>query len=131
MLDEAQHLTEDGAEWVRAIAEAGNFDLVLCGDLALEPLVQAIPQLYSRMQRKVVVREVCREDAAAIVSGTSFDMAPSIDALHAIARLRGGLRNVENVLRMARLFAGNARPKVERLKAAIADMKLGPKGGAQ
>lgn len=79
--------------------------------------------------RPVVIRQVSRTDVAAIVEGTAFSDARSIDALHAIAKMRGGLRNIENVTRIAQLFAGNTKPNHKHLRAAIVDMKLSPKGG--
>ena len=77
--------------------------------------------------RPVVIRQVSHADVAAVVDGTAFADARSIDALHAIARMRGGLRNVENVARIAALFAGDKSPGHEHLKAAIIDMKLDEK----
>jgi DNA transposition AAA+ family ATPase len=129
VLDEAQYLDPNGAEWVRALAEDGGFDLILSGDLALRALVARIPQLYSRMIRPVVVKTVTRADVAAMVEGTALATTKAIDALHAVARMKGGLRNVENVTRITGLFAGGDRPTVDHLKAAIIDMKLAPKGG--
>src|SRR5690606_28627161 len=32
VVDEAQYLTAEGAEWLRALAETAGCDLVLCGD---------------------------------------------------------------------------------------------------
>lgn len=138
VIDEAQYLnqrnpktrlTGEAFEWLRATAEMGSFNLVFCGDLELPLAIESMPQLQSRLMRPVVVRQVSRADVAAIVEGTAFADARSIDALHAIARMRGGLRNVENVTRIARLFSGDAQPGHEHLKAAIIDMKLSTKGG--
>lgn len=138
VIDEAQYLnqrnpktrlTGEAFEWLRATAEKGSFDLVFCGDLELPLAIEAMPQLQSRLMRPVVIRQVSRTDVAAIVEGTAFSDARSIDALHAIAKMRGGLRNIENVTRIAQLFAGNTKPNHEHLTAAIVDMKLSPKGG--
>lgn len=138
VIDEAQYLnqrnpktrlTGEAFEWLRATAEKGGFDLIFCGDLDLPLAIEAMPQLQSRLMRPVVIRQVCRADIVAIVEGTTFADARSIDALHAIAKMRGGLRNVENVTRIAQLFAGHGTPSHEHLKAAIVDMKLSPKGG--
>ena len=138
VVDEAQYLhqrnrksgqTGEAFEWLRATAETGGFDLVFCGDLDLPRAIEAMPQLQSRLMRPVVIRQVSRADVAAVVHGTAFADARSIDALHAIARMRGGLRNVENVTRIAALFAGDKAPGHEHLKAAIIDMKLDGKRG--
>jgi len=138
IVDEAQYLHQrnrrtgqvgEAYEWLRAGAEAGGFKLVFCGDMTLVPAIATMPQLQSRMMRPVVIERASREDVAALVEGTAFHTAKAIDALHAVARLHGGLRNVENVARIAQLFAGSEPPGPEHLKAAIHDMKLTPKGG--
>lgn len=137
VVDEAQYLnqrngktaqTGEAFEWLRATADEGGFDVVFCGDLALPIAVATMPQLQSRMMRPVVITEVSRADVAAVVEGTPFAIPAAIDALHAIARMKGGLRNVENVTRIAWLFAGNGSPSLDHLKSAIIDMKLAPKG---
>ena len=103
--------------------------MVFCGDLNLPRAIETMPQLQSLIMRPVVIKQTSRKDVAAVVEGTAFDTPATIDALHAIARLKGGLRNVENVTRLAQLFVGNASPTPDHLKAAIIDMKLAPKGG--
>jgi len=140
VVDEAQYLQQrngktgqvgEAFEWLRATADTGKFDIVFCGDLQLPNAINAMPQLQSRMLRPVVVKEASRADVAAVVEGTAFANERAIDALHAIARLKGGLRNVQNVTRIAFLFAGQSHPALAHLKAAILDMKLPPKGTNQ
>lgn len=138
VVDEAQYLhqrngktgqTGEAFEWVRAAADTAGFDVVFCGDLNLPNAINAMPQLRSRMMRPVVIKQVSKADVAAIVEGTPFATRKAIDVLFLIAKLHGGLRNVENVIRLASLFAGNGYPGIEHLTAAIEDMKLSPKGG--
>lgn len=131
VLDEAQYREPHGAEWVRALSEEAGFDLVLSGDLDLQTLVNRISPLRSRIlsNRPVVINQVSRADVACMVEGTPFGTPVAIDVLHSIARLTGGLRNVENVTHHAQLFARSDQPGPEHLRAAIADMKLAPKGG--
>lgn len=133
VLDEAQYLDQrngktgnrgEAFEWLRAMAEEGRFDLAFVGDLTLPNVVRKWPQLTSRMVRPVIIEGVRRSDVADVVEGTSFANAHSIDVLHAVAKRAGGLRNVENVLRTAQLFAGNNVPTTEHLRAAIVDMKI-------
>ncbi|QEW19261.1 hypothetical protein LA6_001444 [Marinibacterium anthonyi] len=137
IVDEAQYLNQrnrktgqigEAFEWLRATAETGRFHLVFCGDLDLPSSIENKPQLQSRMMRPVVIRHSSRADVAALVEGTPFANPAAIDALHAIARLKGGLRNVVNVTQIAVLFAGEDAPTLEHLKAAIIDMKLAPRG---
>lgn len=129
ILDDAHFLDQDAAEWVRALAEEGGFDLVLSGGLGLAALVNRVPQLQSRMLRPVIVKSVSRADVAELVAGSSFDHSRGIDTLHAVATLKGGLRNVEKALQLSDLFAGTGVADMGHLEAAIADLKLAPKGG--
>ena len=128
VLDEAEYLDKQGAEWVRALAETRQTDLVLCGDLTLLTKVSGIAKLSSRMKRPVVIKEVSRTDVEAFTEGTPFVAGAAIDALHAVAKMKGGLRNVDNVIRLAMIFSGSDRPTFAHLKAAVADMKLSGRG---
>lgn len=139
VVDEAQYLnqrngktgqTGEAFEWLRATADDGRFDLVFCGDMNLPGAIETMPQLQSRMMRPVVIKQASRADVVAVVEGTPFAAPAAINALYAIARLKGGLRNVENVTRIAQLFAGRDMPTLAHLKAAVIDMKLSPKGDA-
>ena len=129
VLDEAQHLSRKGLEWVRTLAEVGRFDVAFCGDLALHAEIRKIPQLLSRLQRVVVISEIGRAEVAAMSEGTAFANDRCTDALHALARLPGGLRNVVNAMRRAELFAEGEHATPEHLRAAIEDLQLAPKGG--
>lgn len=138
IVDEAQYLhqknrrtgkTGEALEWLRGMAETGGFPLVLCGDLTLVQAVAAMPQLQSRMRRPVILDGVKAADVEAIARAHGLAEPDALRALTAVARQRGGLRNVENVLRLAGLFAGGDAPGLSHLKAAILDMKLAPKGG--
>jgi len=130
ILDEAQYLEPQGAEWARALAEDGEFHLVLSGDLSLQALVNKMPPLRSRVHanRPVIVKHASRADVACMVEGSTFATPATIDLLHAVARLNAELRSVESVTRLAQLFAGQDQPGPEHLKAAIADLKLATKG---
>lgn len=139
VIDEAQHLvqrnrrnniTGEAFGWLVDAAEDGGFDVAFCGDLTLSDHVRAKPRLSSRMRRPIIIRQVSEADVKAVAIGTGFETRECIQALHAIARLTGGLRNVENVLRIAQAFAGASLPNPQHLKAAILDLKLKP-GGAR
>jgi hypothetical protein len=81
------------------------------------------------MRRPVLIEGVKPADVEAIAVAAGFAMPDAIGMLTAVARQKGGLRNVENVLRLAGLFSRDGRPDLTHLKAAILDMKLAPKGG--
>jgi DNA transposition AAA+ family ATPase len=103
--DEAQHLTEDGLEWLRALCEAAVINLILVGDLRLQSLVGKIDQLSSRIVKPSIIAAVGKRDVSEIAKSQSITDPENIDLLYSIARLAGGLRNVENVLRLAGLYA--------------------------
>tara|TARA_R110002074_G_scaffold86881_3_gene191895 strand:+ start:94 stop:867 length:774 start_codon:yes stop_codon:yes gene_type:complete len=137
IVDEAQYLDQrtrgnpqkgEVFEWLRAASEHGGFNLVFAGDRSLADIIGRFPQLQSRMVRPVVIDSVSIADVTAILEGTPFTGREAVYALHAIGRLPGGLRNVENVLRMATAFAGADVPNTAHLKAAILDMNLAPRG---
>lgn len=137
VVDEAQYLDQknrktgkhgEAFEWVRAAAEQGLFHVVFCGDLNLPRAIAKMPQLQSRLLRPVVIKQTSRADVAALVNGTAFANPAAVDALHAVARLKGGLRNVERVTECALDFAGDDAPTLAHIKAAIVDMKLSGEG---
>jgi DNA transposition AAA+ family ATPase len=140
VVDEAQHLiqrnrrnniTGEAFGWLVDVAEDAGFDLVFCGDLTLPDFVKSTPRMNSRMRRPILIRGVTERDVGAVVSDTGFETPECIRALQAISRLSGGLRNVENVVRIASSFAGSDEPGPEHLRAAIIDMKLDQRGVAR
>jgi hypothetical protein len=129
ILDNAHNLSGEATEWAMELAASSGFDLVFCGGLSLATVVNKTEQLRGRVLRPVVVSAISRADVAAFLSGGAFDMPQAVDALHAVARLRSGFHDVEKVLHLATLFAGRGAPDMSHLTAAIADLKLVPKGG--
>jgi DNA transposition AAA+ family ATPase len=138
LVDEAQNLFQkhklsatrgSAFEWLLAASEEGGFDLVFCGDLTLQGIIMGFPHLQSRMRRPVVIGGASRADVAAIAASFGLVTAPEINLLAAVAGLPGGLRNVDNVIRMAAIFAGRNKVGAAHLKAAVGDLKLQPKGG--
>lgn len=137
LVDEAQNLFQrhklsatkgSSFGWLVAASEEGGFDLALCGDLTLPSILMEFPHLQSRMRRPVVIKAASREDVTALAANEGLDGKAEIDLLAAVSKLSGGLRNVENVIRMANIFAGRERANVNHLKAAIQDLKLHQSG---
>lgn len=128
VVDEAQHLAPDALEWLRAIREEARTPVAFVGDLALERAVRAIPQLWSRMARPVILRAPSREDVAELARPAGLDEPRILRALEGVARRAGGLRNVRAVLDLAGLFAGDGPVEPCHVRAAITDMKLDAKG---
>lgn len=138
ILDEAQNLVQayprgganyDAFEWLRALAEDGCFSLVFAGDLKLLDVMDRLPQLRSRMRRPVVVRKVPKADVEALAARRGLSDVRAVEALCAVARHHGALRDVANVIDHAALFAGGGQIEVAHIVAAIEDLKLTPKGG--
>lgn len=138
MVDEAQFLyqrhkascTKGAAfDWLRVASEESGFDLVFCGDLALQTVMMDFSQLQSRMRRPVTIKEVDSADVEALAVANGLQGPEMVAALTAVAKLKGGLRNVENVIRNAELFAGGGGVTGQHLKAAIIDLKLAAQEG--
>lgn len=138
VVDEAQYLNqrthkshEKGAafEFLRGLSEAAEVSLVFTGDLALVDGIRLFPQLESRMRRPIISDRPTTGDVAALAASYGVRGALETQALAAVARKPGALRNVAGVLDMARIFAGGATPTGEYIRAAIIDLKLDPKGG--
>ena len=110
------------------MCEEAGCDLALVGDLALERTVRAIPQLWSRIARPVIVRAAGRDDAAELAREAGVADSASLRALCAVAGLAGGLRNVRKVLDLAPVFAGEGPVEAGHMRLAILDMKLDAKG---
>ena len=137
LVDEAQNLFQkhklSGTKgssfgWLVAASDAGGFDLALCGDLSLQSIITQFPGLLSRVRQPVFIKATSQSDIAAIAASEGLFEAAELNLLSSIAALPGGLRNVDNVLRMAALFAGKDRITAGHLKAAIQDLKLQPLG---
>lgn len=137
LVDEAQNLNQrhklsgtKGAafEWLVAASQESGFDLVFCGDLNLQSILTEFPHLQSRVRRPVVLKSAAKADVAAFAKVEGVVGQTEIALLAAVASLPGGLRNVENTLRMAAIFAGGKAITAQHIKAAIVDLKLQPKG---
>ncbi len=137
LVDEAQHLYQRhrgtctkgaGFEWLRAASAEGGFDVAFCGDLTLHRIIDGFGQLSSRMRRPVIIPGVEPADVLAKEHAEGIAGANANKLLTAAARLKGGLRNVENVARMAKLFAADGTVTAGHIRAALIDLKLVPKG---
>ena len=137
LVDEAQNLYQRNKAsctkgssfgWLVSAAEEGGFDLVFCGDLTLPMILLEFPHLLSRMRRPVMISAVPIEDVTALAEDYGVVAKPAIDLLGVVAKLSGGLRNVENTLRMAQIFAGSEQITSAFVKAAVQDLKLGQVG---
>lgn len=133
LVDEAQYLIQrntrgadnfDALEWLRAMSEEGCFSLAFCGDLALLEVEKKLPQLWRRMRRRVILRHAAKADVVALAAGRGIHDPATIEALYQVARRGGAFGDVENVIKHARLFAGNGAIQGAHVLAAIEDLHL-------
>ena len=133
IVDEAQYLVQrnprgkdswDALEWLRAMAEDGCFSLAFCGDLALLDTAVRLPQLWRRMRRRVVIKNVSKEDVTAFASSRGIADRNIIELLYQVARRGGGLGDVDNTIIHARLLSGQDIPAGTYIMAALEDLNL-------
>lgn len=138
IIDEAQYLVQrnsrgkdtwDSLEWLRAMAEDGQFSVAYCGDLALLDTATHLPQLWRRMRRRVVIQSASKADVAALVGHRGISDAGLIEVLYQVARRGGGLGDVDNAIWHAALFAGKGIPSAAHVMAALEDLNLLPQEG--
>lgn len=133
LVDEAQYLIQrntrgadnfDALEWLRAMSEEGCFSLAFCGDLALLEVEKKLPQLWRRMRRRVILRQVAKPDVVTLAARRGIHDPATIEALYQVARRGGAFGDVENVIEHARLFAGSSAIQGVHVLAAIEDLHL-------
>ena len=138
LVDEAQNLFQRNKAsctkgalfgWLVAASEEGEFDLVFCGDLTLSSIMSEFPHLQTRMKRPRLIHTASVGDVAKLAADHGFTDKVGADLLTTISKINGGLRNVDNVLRMAAIFAGKEKLTAAHLKAAIQDLKMQTLGG--
>lgn len=133
MIDEAQYLVQrnargkdtwDSLEWLRAMAEEGEFSVAYCGDLALLDTANHLPQLWRRMRRRVVIRYVSKQDVVALVANRGIVEPSLVEVLFRVARRGGGLGDVDNAIDHARLLSRQDVPGPAFIMAALEDLNL-------
>ncbi|MFT4013032.1 MAG: AAA family ATPase [Paracoccus sp. (in: a-proteobacteria)] len=133
MIDEAQYLVQrnargkdtwDSLEWLRAMAEEGEFSVAYCGDLALLDTANHLPQLWRQMRRRVVIRHVSKQDVAALAAHRGIAEPSLVEVLFRVARRGGGLGDVDNALAHARLLSRQEVPGAAFIMAALEDLHL-------
>lgn len=138
LIDEAQNLIHRNLrggtdwstlEWLRAMAEEGCFSIVFSGDLAILEIAQRLPQLWRRMQRRVIIKAVSKADVSAFAEMRGISDVRIVEALYQVAKRGGGLGDVDSVIDHASLLAGRQRPAAPHVMAALEDLKLVPMGG--
>ncbi len=124
IIDEAQHLSLRALENIRAINDATETGVVLCGNPTVYDRMHGrgqahFAQLYSRIGIRRHIMEPSLEDIASIFEAYELDKE-SVLYLHKLALQRGGIRNCVKVLNIAlQLRASEKEPlNIEHLQAA-------------
>ena len=82
------------------------------------------------MRRPVTIRQSMWNDVAAYARAQGQSDPKVVNLLLAQAQKKGGLRIVETILYLAKMFAGDDAVSSAHIVAAITDMGLMPQGGA-
>jgi DNA transposition AAA+ family ATPase len=111
VIDEAQHLTLEALEELRAIHDLAAVGLCLSGNEAVYSKMTGgnrkavFAQMFSRVGRRVSLRSPRDEDVDAILSAWGVDGAQERDYGRMVASMPGGLRGLTQVLREAGLVS--------------------------
>ena len=130
ILDEAQHLTVQALDMVRAINDQTSIGLVLCGnDRVITQMTGGnrapfLDRLYSRVGKRLVIHKVVKGDADAIIDAWNIADAGCRDQIRQIADLPGALRVLNMVLRLASIYsqAKNERICCESIRYAAKEL---------
>ncbi|WP_459062144.1 AAA family ATPase [Stenotrophomonas sp. PSU-St15] len=130
ILDEAQHLTVQALDMVRAINDQTSIGLVLCGnDRVITQMTGGnrapfLDRLYSRVGKRLVIHKVVKGDADAIIDAWNIADAGCRDQIRQIADLPGALRVLNKVLRLASIYsqAKNERICCESIRYAAKEL---------
>lgn len=128
IFDNAHHLDPSAIEWALGVADEAGGDVVFCGGLSLRKTFTDNDQLRGRVVMPCVFTGAKKGDVSAIVRAEGLVRDGIPDALDGVARFGGALRNVFNVVELARVFAKGAPVELKDVIAAIDALQFG-KGG--
>ena len=101
IVDEAQYLTAQSLEELRAIHDATDCGVALVGDLRLPPLVKNFPQLHSRIGARHQQTRPTAEDVSRVADAWGVSGGPSLAFLQDKAARSGGLRTLAKTTKLA------------------------------
>ncbi|MEW5763683.1 MAG: AAA family ATPase [Acidobacteriota bacterium] len=129
IVDEAQHLTVESLETLRAIHDAAGIGLALLGNERVYTQMVGtrtaeFAQLFSRLGHRVkLVNQTAGPDAEALLDAWVAPVdAPARTRLLGIAAKDGGLRQLMQTLKMATIAAGGERVTASHVSGAFADL---------
>ena len=111
IIDEAQHLSVDALESIRAIYDASGVGLVLSGNEKVYTALfggsraATFAQLYSRVEKKVHVTKTTADDAAAYLAAAGLQDKKLRALLASIATKDRNLRGMVKVYKLAGIMA--------------------------
>jgi len=120
LIDEAQHLTEQSFEELRAIHDATGCGVVFSGDDKLPPLLKQHAQLHSRIGARHVQKRPEAEDVALVASAWGLNGKAELSEFHAIAQKPGGLRRASKTMVLAARAAAGQPVTVTDIRDAHA-----------
>lgn len=109
--DEAQHLSVGALDEIRSIHDATTIGIALVGNdgvfarMAGGRNAQQLDRLYSRIGKRLSLRQATEADILALISAWGIDDAKCRNALLAVARRPGALRTLTKTLRLASMHA--------------------------
>ncbi|HKJ94928.1 MAG TPA: AAA family ATPase [Gammaproteobacteria bacterium] len=129
IVDEAQHLGVQGLDAVRALHDATEVGLALCGNESVYARMTGgnraayLDRLFSRVGKRLYLRRVTHADVDTVINAWSVEAGECRTLLHQIAAKPGGLRDLTKTLRLASMFAAGRGEKLccQDIREAWAD----------
>lgn len=136
IVDEAQHLSEQALEELRAIHDATGIGIALFGNEQVLARLEggnrraAFAQLFSRVSMRHIQNIALPEDAAVLAAAWKVSDAQELAFLKAISAKPGGLRGMTMTLELGSILAaGDAMPlSLAHLRDAWAQLSTRPLG---
>lgn len=105
IVDEAQHLSDQTFEELRAIHDETACGFAFAGDQNLPKCVRAHAQLHSRIGARFILGKSAIADIDVVADGWGVSDTASLRFLRKIGAQQGGLRTITKTMRLARRLA--------------------------
>lgn len=133
VVDEAQHLSVQALDQIRAIHDATGIGIALVGNdgvfarMAGGRNAQQLDRLYSRVGKRLRLQQSTEADIVALIKAWGVDDAKCHSTLVQIARGAGALRTLTKTLRLASMYAAAEGRTVccEDVRAAATELMSG------
>ncbi|MHB1273651.1 MAG: AAA family ATPase [Rhodanobacter sp.] len=135
IIDEAQHLSVQALDQIRAIHDATGIAIAFVGNdgvfarMAGGRNAQQLDRLYSRVGKRLSLRQSSEADITALIAAWGIDDSKCRNTLIEIARRPGALRTLTKTLRLASMHAAAENRGVccEDVRAAATELMDGGK----